>query len=267
MTQNSDSRLTKALRDIVHGTLSIHVWPMLAWQEIRQRYRRSMLGPFWLTISTGALIGGMGPLYGKLFGQHLASYFPYLAIGYILWMFIAGLVNEGCTAFTAAAGMIQQTSLPLSIHVLRVVHRNLITFAHNLIILVIILVFFPPPLSWDLLLFPAGVLMIALNGVWVGLLIGLFCTRFRDVPLIIQSVMQVAFFLTPVMWNANSLGHYKWFADWNPFTHFLAAVRDPLLGLPTPWESWAAVLVITVVGYCIAFAFFARYRARIAYWL
>lgn len=267
MRHDPDSRLSKALRDIIQGTLSIHVWPTLAWQEIRQRYRRSVLGPFWLTISTGALLGSMGPLYGKLFGQHLHSYFPYLSVGYVLWMLISGLVNEGCTAFTAAAGLIQQTALPLTIHVLRVVHRNLITFAHNLIILVIILVLYPPPLSWNLLLFPVGVLMIALNGVWVGLLIGLFCTRFRDVPLIIQSVMQVAFFLTPVMWNAGSLGRFKWVVEWNPFTHFLAVVRDPLLGLPLPWGSWLAVLAITVIGYCVALAFFARFRARIAYWL
>jgi len=267
MNQASAIKLSKALHDLAEGATSVHVWPMLAWQEIRQRYRRSVLGPFWLTISTAALLGGMGPLYGKLFGQDLGSYFPYLSIGYVLWLLISGLVNEGCAAFTVAAGLIQQTPMPLSVHVLRVVFRNLIVFAHNLIILVILLFIFPPHMSWDLLLAPLGVLMIALNGAWLGLLVGLLCARFRDIPLIIQSVMQVAFFLTPVMWHANSLGRFKWAADLNPLTHFLATVRDPLLGLPVPWHSWAVVLGVTVVGSAMALASFVRYRARIAYWV
>ena len=267
MRQASPTKLSKALSDLIQGVASVHVWPMLAWQEIRQRYRRSVLGPFWLTISTGALLGGMGPLYGRLFSQDLSTYFPYLCIGYVLWLLISGLINEGCTAFTLAAGLIQQTPMPLSVHVLRVVFRNLIVFAHNLIILAIVLIIFPPHLSWDLLFAPVGVLMIALNGIWLGLLVGLLCARFRDIPLIIQSVMQVAFFLTPVMWNANSLGRHKWAADWNPLAHFLAMVRDPLLGLPVPWQSWAVVFGVTVVGSATAFAIFVRFRARIAYWV
>jgi ABC-2 type transport system permease protein len=240
---------------------------MLAWQEIRQRYRRSVLGPFWLTISTGVLLAGMGPLYGRLLGQGLGNYFSYLSIGYVLWLLLSGLIIEGCSTFTVAAGLIQQTPMPLSVHVLRVVFRNLIVFAHNLIILVIVLVIFPSPMSWGLLLAPIGLLFIGLNGVWVGLLVGLLCARFRDIPLIIQSVMQVAFFLTPVMWKASSLGRHRWAADANPLTHFLATVRDPLLGLPVPWQSWAVVIGVTVVGCGAAFAFFARYRARIAYWV
>ena len=72
---------------------------MLGWQEIRLRYRRSTLGPIWLTISTGALIGGMGPLYGRLLGQDIGSYYPYLAVGYVVWIFISSVINDACTVF------------------------------------------------------------------------------------------------------------------------------------------------------------------------
>ncbi len=58
----------------------VRVWSLLGWQEVRQRYRRSILGPFWLTLSTGAMVAAMGPLYGRLLNQDVASYFPYLAI-------------------------------------------------------------------------------------------------------------------------------------------------------------------------------------------
>jgi ABC-type polysaccharide/polyol phosphate export permease len=267
MAAISASNFDKAARDLTLGVASIHLWPMLAWQEIRQRYRRSVLGPFWLTISTAALLGAMGPLYGKLFGQSIADYFPHLALGFVVWLLIAGLINEGCNTFIAAEGLIKQTRIPLSVHVLRVVWRNLIIFAHHLLIVGVVLSIYPPKVSWGLLLVPLGILAVAVNGAWAGLLIGLLCARFRDIPQIVQSLVQVSFFLTPVLWKPGSLGRYEWFALWNPFYHFLEIVRAPLMGLPVPVNSWLAVLFISLAGFAVAFAFFVRYRARIAYWV
>lgn len=267
MTTVHQTSSEKALRDIAGGFAAVHIWAMLAWQEVRQRYRRSVLGPLWLTISTAALLLGMGPLYGTLFGQPLSQYFPHLVIGYVLWLFISGLINEGCQAFIAAEGLIKQTRMPLSIHVLRVVYRNLIVFAHNVLIIIVIVAIYPPSPGWGLLSVPLGVLFVAANGYWIALLAGLLCARFRDVPLIMQSLMQIFFFLTPVLWKAGSLGRYEWAAKWNPFYHYLEVIRAPLMGQPIPTNSWLAVLFITAVGSVVAFAFFIRFRARIAYWV
>src|SRR6476661_5421011 len=128
-----------ALKDVRDGICSIHIWPMLGWQDIKQRYRRSKIGPFWITISTGVLIGSMGPLYGKLLQQDISSYFPYLAIGFVTWMFISGLIIDGCNAFTGAEGYIKEVKLPLTVHVLRVVWKNLLMFAHNAVIVLLVL--------------------------------------------------------------------------------------------------------------------------------
>ena len=261
------SRYEKALRDLVYGLSAIHVWPMLAWQEIRQRYRRSVLGPFWLTLSTSLLLLGLGPLYGKLFGQSLSDYFPHLVIGFVVWLLISGLINEGCNAFIAAEGLIKQTRMPLSVHVVRVVFRNLIVFAHHLVIIVLAMLVYPPEIGWALLSVPLGVLALAANGIWIGLLGGLLCARFRDVPLIVQSLVQVSFFLTPVLWKAGSLGRLEWVAEANPFYHFLEVVRAPLMGGSVPITSWLFVLGVTATGSVIGFAIFARFRARIAYWV
>jgi ABC-2 type transport system permease protein len=256
-----------ALKDFKEGVLGVHLWSALGWQEIRQRYRRSILGPFWLTISTGALIAGMGPLYGKLFGQNIATYFPYLAISYVVWSLIASLINDSGNAFIVAEGYIKQIKLPLTIHILRVVWKNLIIFAHHLIIVVLVLAFFRPPLEWHLLQVPLGILMIAVNGLWVGVLLGLLCARFRDIPQIITSVVQVGFFLTPVMWKAETLGEFAWAALINPLFHFLEIVRAPLIGGSASLGSWVAVFLITVIGYIVTLVVFSRYRARIAYWV
>lgn len=261
------NRLALAIKDFKDGLASIHVWPMLGWLEIKQRYRRSVLGPFWLTISTGAMIGGMGPLYGHLFGLDIATYFPYLSVSFIVWLLIANVANDACMVFISAEGFIKQMKTPLTVYILRMVWKNLIIFAHNLVIIFLIVLAWPPAIAWHMLLIPLGVLFIAINGIWLGAFLGLLCARFRDIPQIVSSLVQVAFFLTPVMWKPEMLGGSQWAAAWNPFYHFLEVVRAPLLAAATNWFSWTVVLGITVIGYAVTLLLFARYRARIAYWV
>jgi ABC-type polysaccharide/polyol phosphate export permease len=249
------------------GICSIYVWPVLGWLEIKQRYRRSMIGPFWLTISTGVLIGGMGPLYSKLFGQPMSVYFLYLAVSFVLWIFISGLINEACLCFISAEGYIKQIKLPLTVHVLRMVWKNVLILGHNSVIVLVVLLFFGSGLDWHLLLVPVGVLLIAVNGIWLGILLGLVCARFRDIPLVVASLVQVALFLTPVFWTADMLGHNRWAAEVNPLFHFLEIVRRPLMGQDPTLLSWTSVLLVTVVGYAVTIGFFQRFRARVAYWV
>jgi ABC-type polysaccharide/polyol phosphate export permease len=263
----SAQQLARATRDLHVGILSVHVWPTLAWQEIRQRYRRSVLGPFWLTISIGVMIAGMGPLYSRLFGQDTASYFPHLAVSFIVWLLLASLINEACTCFMSAEGLIKEGRMPLTVHVLRVIWKNLIIFAHHSLILVILFMFYPPPLGWGLLLVPLAIFAIAVNALWAGLFLGMLCARFRDIPLIIQSIVQVMFFLTPVLWTPGALGRHAWAAQWNPLNHLLEIVRAPLLDGRVPLLSWAAVLGMALVGFAFVVPVFARFRARIAYWV
>jgi ABC-type polysaccharide/polyol phosphate export permease len=266
LTQRS-SNLSLALLDLREGLALVHVWPMLAWQEIKQRYRRSKLGPFWLTISTGAMIAGMGPLYGKLFGQDITSYVAHLGVSLVTWLFLSNLINESCLSFIAAESYIKQIKLPLSLHVLRTVWRNVIVFAHNLPILLVVYLFAPPSSLGYLLLAPLGLVLIAVNGLWLGLFLGMLCARFRDIPPIVASVVQIVFFLTPVMWQVEMLGGYRWLADLNPLFHFLQVVREPLLGRSPALLHWAATLAVTVLGWALTLALFSRFRARVAYWV
>src|SRR5262245_15595453 len=180
---NPSSRPWLAIVDFVDGLRSVHVWPMLGWQDVRQRYRRSVLGPFWLTISTGVLIGAMGPLYGRLFNQDIGAYFAFLAIGFVFWQLMSQAIADSCAAFVAAEGFIKQVRLPLSVHVLRVVWKNLIILLHNMLVVVVVMIYTRPPVSTALLLFPAALLVFAVNALLFGLVLALICARFRDIPL------------------------------------------------------------------------------------
>ena len=260
------SQTALALQDVVEGACAFRLWGMLGWQDVRQRYRRSTLGPFWLTISMGALVGGLGVLYAGLFRMDIADYLPFVAAGLIIWGLLSGLITEGCAAFIGAEGIIKQVNLPLSVHVYRVVWRNLIVFAHNVAIYVAAAVIFSIQPGWTGLLVLPGLALLCLNGVWMGLLLGLVSARFRDVPQIVASVVQGAFFLTPIIWKPELLPDRAFVLDLNPFFHLVELVRAPSLGQAPGLVSWFAAAGITLGGWLVTLLMYRRYRWRIAYW-
>lgn len=265
------SQADLALADIVEGARASHLWGMLGWQDIRRRYRRSVLGPFWLTISMGILVAALGTLYGALFDVEHAAYVPHLALGFIVWTLISGLITDGCTAFVKAENIIKQTNVPLSVHVYRMVWRHTLILFHNSAIVVVVAVLFAIRPGWTGLLALPGLVLLCLSGIWVGLLLGMVSTRFRDVPPIVGSLVRILFFVTPIIWMPELMpGRALMLAvvlDFNPFFHFVEVVRAPLLGQAPGLLSWLAVTGMTLGGWVVTFAMFRSYRRRIAYWV
>jgi ABC-type polysaccharide/polyol phosphate export permease len=261
------SQTELAVLDILEGARAWRLWGSLGWQDIRQRYRRSKIGPFWVTLSMGVMIAGMGFLYADLFHTDVHSYLPYLTTGMIIWGLIGPLVTENCNAFIDGEGIIKQVKLPLSLHVYRVIWRNLIIFGHNFIIFILVAVVMKIWPGWSVLMAIPGLLMICINGAWVGLLWGPVSARFRDVPQIVASIMQIVFFMTPIMWNPSAVAGRRWFLELNPFYYFVTLVRQPLLGGEPTAHLWQCAIAITAGGWIIAFLMYRRCRWRIAYWL
>jgi ABC-type polysaccharide/polyol phosphate export permease len=264
---NPASNVHRAVTDIARGLADTPMWLTLGWQDIKQRYRRSILGPLWLTISTGVMVAIMGPLYAKLFNQDIGAYFAYLTVGFVLWQLIAQVITDSCGAFIAAEGYIKQVRMPLSVHVLRVIWKNVIIFLHNLVVIAVVLAFLRVPLTPWILVFPLGVLAFALNGFLYGIVVGVLCARFRDIPIIMTSILQATFFLTPVIWQPAMLGRHAWVVNLNPFYHVMEIIRAPLLGGPPSTLSCLVVLGTTVVGVLCTVALLSRYRARVPYWV
>ncbi|OQA34706.1 MAG: Teichoic acid translocation permease protein TagG [Betaproteobacteria bacterium ADurb.Bin341] len=244
------------------------MWWSLAWQDTKQRYRRSFLGPFWITASTGILVLAMGPLYGALLGQNIASYLQHLAISLILWTFISTSINEAGSAFVGAENFIKQVALPLSVHVYRLISKNMVILAHNALIIVVVLVFLPLLFLQNLWLFPIGLLLVLGNLFGIALLLAVLSARFRDIPQLVSNVVQLAFFLSPFLWKADMLKpEHQFVADFNPFYHFMEVIRAPLLGSAINMNSWLVVLFLLVLVNVTSFLVFARFRARVPYWI
>jgi ABC-2 type transport system permease protein/lipopolysaccharide transport system permease protein len=243
------------------------MWSAMAMQDIKLRYRGSVLGPFWLTISTVIMVAAIGLIYARLFNMEIGRYLPFLTIGLVIWQYVSSLITDGCQTFLSAQNVIHQVPMPFSIHVCRSVYRNLIVLAHNMVIVPVVLVIFHVPVGWDVLSIVPALILITLNGMWVAFLLGMLSARYRDVPPIVTSFMQVVFFVTPIFWPPAALGIWAPFLPINPLFAAIDVVRAPLLGQAPLAYSWSVLLIVTALGCIGTFAIFVKFRPRIAYWI
>lgn len=261
------SQLDLAIRDFADGVRSWPLWSKLGWNDILQRYRRSLLGPFWLTASMAIMVIALGVVYSKLFKTELREFLPYLCVGLLVWGYISATISEAGSLFTGSESYIKQIRLPYSLYAFRFIWSRIIIFGHNLIIYIGVLIYFQIWPGSGILLAVPGLVLLSVNLTLASLLIGMLSARFRDIPQIISSVVQIAFFITPVMWNPTLLGLNSPIVYLNPFFHLLEIVRAPLLGQDLPFTSYMAVAVITVANFILSAAFFTRFRRRISYWV
>ena len=241
---------------------------LLGWLDIKLRYRGSALGPLWLTLSSAVMVASMGLIYGTLFGMVLRQYLPFLAISLILWQSgISGLIGEGCTVFLEAEQMIRSVRMPFTVQVLRCVARNVIVLAHNLVVPIVVFALFDSwPGAQGAFALP-GLALWFLDGIAACFLLGSICARFRDVPPIIGSIMQIAFYITPIVWKPAQLGRHGWWLPLNPFYALLELVRGPLLGGSPGWTLWGAALGDSALLWLAAWIVFTRARPRLAFWV
>jgi lipopolysaccharide transport system permease protein len=260
-------RLARAVRDLGEGFARWRLAAALARLDIRNRYRGSVLGPIWLTLSTAVMLAALGLLYSTLFKIPLQEYLPWLAVSLILWSVIAQAINEGCVCLTSAEAVIRQIPLPHTVHALRCVMRNALVAAHNLPLILVVFLLLGVMPGWEALLALPGLALLALNTFAAALLLGMLCARFRDIGPIVGSVLQIAFFVTPVIWKPELLGPEARFLPLNPFHAVMETLRAPLLeGGGTLW-AWLAALLWTAAHGAVAFAFFVRFRGRVAFWV
>jgi lipopolysaccharide transport system permease protein len=269
-SDNWRCRSIMAWKDIAEA---LRLWPLvwtLSLLDIRLRYRGSLIGPFWLTMSTAVMVGAIGFLYSRLFHQNVASYLPFLSISIVLWTFISTITAEGSVCFTQSEGMIRAMRMPLSLHAARVVMRNILVLGHNIVVIALVFAIFrtiPSMAAFSVL--PACALWV-IDAMAMTLMLGTIGARFRDIPPIVGSIVQIAFYLTPVMWNPVMLSHRGLstiFVNWNPFYALLEIMRGPLLGQPLEPRIWGVALVYSVVLIILAGIVFMRARPRIAYWV
>ncbi len=244
------------------------LWWLLGYNDVRQRYRRSRVGQLWITISMGIFVIAIGPVYAILFNTELKEFLPYLTVNIVVWGFISSMINDACTAFIQSDGYIRQERIPKIGFLYRILVRNFLILGHNALLIPLVFLAFGKSVEPVVFLAIPGLIIVTVNCLLMALFLATICSRFRDFPQIVSNVVQVAFFLTPIFWQRKQiLADYHFVVDYNPFASLLSVVSSPILGkVPTMFEYGMCLVMALVVG-LVAIPFFARYRARIVYWL
>jgi len=239
----------------------------MAWSDVRARYKRSVLGPLWITLSTAFGVVGLGFVWSALFHLERRTYIPTLTIGLILWQFISGTIIESSSVFIRQTGLIKNLDLPISLHA-QLVLRQFINFAHNIPLYFVVVLVLGSPLNWNCLWAIPALALLIMNLFWIVLLIGVLGTRFRDLEYLISTAMPLLMFFSPVMYSPENLpattAKFIWF---NPVAHLIEIVRYPLLGKIPPDFIIASNLALLIIGGSITLFAFNRKRNRIALWL
>ncbi|MDF0531809.1 ABC transporter permease [Tsukamurella sp. 8F] len=271
----SDARtLGRALKDLRDGFAHRELWLELGWQDVKQRYRRSVIGPFWITIATGVMAASLALLWSVLLGANLRTMLPQVTVGLIMWNFIQSSILEGSEVFIKNEGLIKQLPAPLSVHVYRLVWRQVLFLLHNIAIYVVVIIAFPP-LHWSfsmLLALPAFALLV-LNAAWVTMFFGILATRYRDIAPLLTALTQLLFYATPVVWSLDTVpkthgnAERARIVEINPLYHYLEIIRAPMIGKEQHLYHWLIVIGCTLVGWVLTMLLMKQYRSRVAYWV
>ncbi|WP_176037281.1 ABC transporter permease [Brucella tritici] len=269
VTSGPLARVHAAISDISDSLIAYRIALIFGWQDVAQRYRRSRLGAFWLTINMAVYIGALGMIFGTLFRSDMPEYLPHICSGIIAWGLISSSLSESCTTFSGASGIILQVRLPLFTHILRSLWKNIIIFCHNVLIFPVLLLILGQNFNLHTLLILPGLLILIINLSWIMLVLATVCCRFRDMTQIVTNVLQISFYLTPIIWDVKILPDTssKLIFELNPFYHLLQLIRAPLFGEAPAIYTWLLTISIAIMGWFFALVFFGKYRWRIPYWL
>ena len=249
------------------GFLNVPLWWRLAWADMHQIYRRSIVGIFWISISFLMFIGVKIYIFGEIANLDMGMYSLWVTIGYAIWTYITASVTDGCNVFIKSRSWILGTQLSFSTFVAENIMRHVIGFGLVLLVSIGMLIYRSWALSWITLTIIPGFLILILNSVWIHIVLGILCTRFRDLLHLVKAIMHVMFFVTPILYLPSQLGPKAYIMNFNPFTHYLAIIREPIVNGTISSLAWIVVGVITVIGWCLAL-YLVKMRAKnLAFWI
>jgi ABC-type polysaccharide/polyol phosphate export permease len=254
--------------ELLGGVRCWRIAHLIGIRDLRHRYARSKLGQLWLMMSTAMMIAAVAVVWSLLWAQPLHELMPFIGVSLIIWSYLSQVLIDSASAFIGQNHLYLTQRMNFSVSIYSVIYKNTIIFAHNLVIIAVLIVAFKVPLNWYLIQIVPAFVLTWIGMVSVGYLIAMTCVRYRDIIQVITTWVTVLFFITPVMWKPEYLPReYHLVIQLNPFAQFLELLRNPLLGQPVSPNTWLTTFVISLGGGFIALVLIGRYHRRIIYWM
>lgn len=257
------------MNDTMHADwmLSARQGYYIAHFDTKTRYARSLLGPFWITVSSSIFIVSVGIVWSALFGQTISEQLPFISVSYIAWVFFQGALLESTATFVGSASYVRDRGISWMAFCWAVFFRHGSYLVHSLVVpLVTLLVFAKGSLTGLVMALP-GIVLFVTFVLLIILPVAVTAARFRDVKPILESITVMMMLVSPVMWAPKSIrAPSQIVVDLNPIAHLLAVWRDPLLYGEIPVASYFVCLALIAVLAALNVVAF-RQLPRVAFWV
>ena len=231
------------------------------------RYRRTLLGPFWIVIGLALGSLGLGLLWSELWNIPKSEIVPSITIGFLVWIFMSNSIIEGTNCLIIEANMVQNMRLPLMFFPLVSLAKQVINFLHSLLIVFFVSLVFPPENVVNLLWIIPSALICFSFLLFTMSSLSILCARFRDIVPLVGSTLPLLFFLSPVLFRIQQAENISWLIWMNPFTYFIIILREPLQGAAPSFLALLIASVITIVTFIFLAFLLHKKRNQVVYWV
>jgi homopolymeric O-antigen transport system permease protein len=257
-------------QDLIAAFKAPGFWLYGAWIDTSLRYRSQALGAFWMVAGTLAFVVLLGTLYSRVLNADSEIYYAHIATGYVLWIFIQQCLRKSAPIFKKNRDMIQNGYVKYVDYVLRLIAGNLINLSYNLLIVLGAILLTPVQFtSADFaLLLTVPLFLLAILG--ICFLLSVVGARYHDVSELMQTLLRLFFFITPIIWMPSAAGKgaaIGAFIYLNPFYYLLEIIRGPLVYSIVPWFEIGIVAAAIPVIWLMAALAYARARPYVPLWI
>ena len=250
---------------MIHKTTIFSMFE-LAWFDVKIRYTRSILGPFWITLSMVILISGLSFVFVSLFAVPLHKTMPWVTLGIIIWNYISTYLDEASTLFID--GKILNMKIEPMKLIIIYIFKHLIILAHNSVVIIAVILIFDLKITANYFYLFFAFFVIILNSISFGVLFGFLCCRYRDFILIIRNLIYLIFLMTPIFWMPDVLkGNRMILADINIVYQMIQSVRDPILGNALSSYTITYLSVFTFITSILAIIIYKKFKKKIVFWI
>ncbi len=245
-------------------------WVYSSWMEILLIYRATLLGPVWIIAGTALYIGLVGTLFQQVFGKNAPNYLPHVAMGIVLWSFLSQSVGSASRLLIQNRYMILSGTGRYTDYALKLIFKNGVLLIHNMVVVVIVFLFYPPDLSWSLLSLFATIPLFLLAVLGIAIMLSIVGARYRDVGELVHALFRIAFFVTPIVWMPQMRAENQivaLFLYLNPFYYLLEIIRAPIISGVVPWFEIGVTTAMVGIGWFLTYSVYQRTKPYVALWI
>jgi len=238
-------------------------------RELKVRYKRSAIGFLWTMLQPLLTMIVLQIVFSSIFRFSVQNYPVYVLAGLLFWNFFSQSIVASMNSLRGNAALLKKLPVPQAVFPVATVAAGVVNLVLALIPLLLLLLVTGHPLRWSLLFLPVSISIAAVFTLGAGLLLSPLAVFFYDVVEIINVLIVLVMYVTPVFYPMTILPEkYRWIVRFNPVRSILEVFRDPIYYSKIPPLSHLSVAIgVALVAFAVGYWSFRRSADRIPFYV